>query len=347
MLESLFFYVRIWTVPLAASAVGIGLYGLVAWAILRYEWGEYAPTKRVRSWIVMHLFSPAFAVAGYYAAALPASGVSGMEGLGVFYGLLITVAPLAYFTGHVILGRLILSPEISVRESMIIAATSIAIFGGLAMTAGFVTGKVTAAHRHAARIDVRGAVAAESPFLQTRLIRFAMPDGETLIYATFSKKHVMDRFRLDLFYSTPAGRRISASLNNHACLCGDQLHLVFVAEKGGVLPRLRCHWRRDGSHRTFVAEFGPDMDHGLERPFRVEKSGDTLHLPVPLPHAVVQPVRLDGRPVSIPWLENGCGTGGCLNETLTPAAPVTSLRLRLWRPGLERSERHVFTFPLP
>jgi hypothetical protein len=345
-MDSLIYHIQLWIKPLAVSAVGVGFYALVAGALLRYEWGQYAPTRRVRSWIVLHLFSPVFAWLAYYAAYLPASGVSGMEAMGMFFMLTVTVAPLVYFICHIILGRLVLLPELSVRESMIIAATSIAIFGGAAMTITLVMGQVSGVHRRASRIDVRHAVAAESPFLQTKLIRFAMPDGETLICAYFTKKQSMARFHLDFSYgSRPKTGGITAS-RNYVCMCGDELHLVFIEEKNGLLPTLRCYWRIEGRTKTFVAEFVPDVSHGLERPFTVKKTGYTLQFPVPLPSSIVTPLRENDRIIDSSSSDSFCELGGCLKETVTLKVEPLSLLLRLERPGLTPSERHEYRFPL-
>jgi hypothetical protein len=344
-MNALIYHLQLWIKPLAVSTVGVGFYALVTGALLRYEWGQYVPTRRVRPWIVLHLFSPVFAWLAYYAAYLPAAGVTGMEALGVFFMLIVTVTPLVYFTCHIILGRLVLLPELSVRESMILAATSIAIFGGAVLTFGFVKGQFAGADRRAARAGIRYATPAESPYIQKELIRFAMPDGETLIYASFLPKQTITVSGLSFFYGPNPATGGGTSGYHYLCGCGSEWHLVFIKEQDGLLPHMRCYWRAGGGASTFVSEMAPDLSHGVDRPFTVIKTGDMLHLPVSLPSSIFMPTRDSGR-----FMESfhgeSCEPWGCLKDTFIIDPQAAYVLLRLERPGLKSSERHVYEFPL-
>ena len=347
MLNTLLYYLKLWAGPLAIMAAILGLYVLLAGNLLRYEWRVYASTRRVRSWILMHLFSPVFAGLAACAAFLPASGVEGMEAMGWFFMLLVTATPLVYFLCHIILGRLLLLPELSVSESMIIATTSIAIYGGAALVFFYTMGQVHSVQRKAVRIDMRHAIAAEPLFDQRTPIRFAMPDGEKLIYVKFVQNRAASRIQVKMDYGAARFAGGIPGMHNYLCLCGDEMHLVFIEEKNGLLPTLTCYWRADGKVATFVADLVPDLSLTFDKPFTVRKIGDTLRLPIPLPRSVVVPLRENDRAITSFSEDSFCSRLGCLNATFTPNAEPLALALRLERPGLERSERHTFTFRFP
>ncbi len=102
--------------------------------VLRWERQQYHARGLAGSWLMVRLASIPAAFAMAALVVIPARSTSGMEGLAVFYLLLVTVAPLFWFGVHWMVGRLV-RPQLSFGDSARIAGTPILYIIVLAMVA--------------------------------------------------------------------------------------------------------------------------------------------------------------------------------------------------------------------
>jgi hypothetical protein len=108
------------------------LAALVAFAFLvRWERSRYERMGKARGWRRVRIASIPIAMVAAAIVWIPARATSGREGLAVFYGLLLTVAPAFRFAAHWLVGWSV-SPPLSFAESAAIAGSPIA-FGLVAV----------------------------------------------------------------------------------------------------------------------------------------------------------------------------------------------------------------------
>lgn len=98
-----------------AALIGFGY-------VVRWERKQFFARDLAGSWLMVRLASIPIALLGAALVELPARSTSGMEGLAVFYLLLLTVAPLFWFGAHWVVGRLV-RPKLSFADSARIAAS--------------------------------------------------------------------------------------------------------------------------------------------------------------------------------------------------------------------------------
>ena len=100
---------------------------LVAFAfVVRWERARYDKLGKVSGWRRVRLASIPIAPLVAAVVWLPARATSGMEGLAVFYILLLVVAPPVWFGLHWVVGRFA-SPPLTLGESAAVAASPIAV----------------------------------------------------------------------------------------------------------------------------------------------------------------------------------------------------------------------------
>lgn len=111
--------------PFHALLMLFGALSLVALALLiRWESRHYHRLGKHDAWLRVRLATIPIALATAALVIVPASNTSGMEGLAVFYGLLLTLAPAFWFGAHWVVGRFGASP-LSAGESARIAGSPI------------------------------------------------------------------------------------------------------------------------------------------------------------------------------------------------------------------------------
>ena len=97
----------------------VGLTGF-AYAV-RWERTQFLARGLVGSWLLVRLSSIPIALLAALLVVIPARSTSGMEGLAVFYLLLLTAAPIFWFGAHWAVGKLARSP-LSFADSARIAS---------------------------------------------------------------------------------------------------------------------------------------------------------------------------------------------------------------------------------
>lgn len=115
-------------IPVAVLAL-IGFVYLVRW---ERRW--FVARNLGTAWLKVRLVSIPAALGSAALVGIPARGVSGMEGLAVFYLLLLTVAPVFWFGVHWAAGRLV-RPQLSFADSARIAGLPLAYLLALAAVA--------------------------------------------------------------------------------------------------------------------------------------------------------------------------------------------------------------------
>lgn len=102
--------------------------------VLRWERNQFFARGLVGSWLIVRLSTVPTALVVVALVMIPARSTSGMEGLAVFYLLLLTAAPLLWFGTHWAVGRLV-RPQLSFRDSARIAGSPLLYAVAVAMVA--------------------------------------------------------------------------------------------------------------------------------------------------------------------------------------------------------------------
>lgn len=233
--------------------VAAGLLALMV-CLLWLESRFFKRSGRVLSWLSVRLMSVLIALLAIAVLVLPARAVSGPAGLGVFILALYTLAPLVWFGGHVLAGRLA-RPALTPGESLVLAVTGLAILA-IPGTAYFaVEGPLYAAARE---IGQRREVPADNPPMQHKVQavqRYTLA-GAGLVY-TQSLIGAPDT-RLVRIEQRQSGQWLKDQSTAHPIYCtnGDDVHLMWSANEPP--PYLRLHWTQSNG-AVVRSEFTPAM----------------------------------------------------------------------------------------
>jgi hypothetical protein len=102
--------------------------------VVRWERRQFVARALASSWLKVRLASIPAALLAAVLVVVPARSTSGMEGLAVFYLLLLTAAPVFWFGAHWVVGRLA-RPQLSFADSARIAGLPLAYAVALALVA--------------------------------------------------------------------------------------------------------------------------------------------------------------------------------------------------------------------
>lgn len=102
--------------------------------VVRWERNQFLSRGLGSSWLKVRLSSIPAALLAAVLVVYPARNTTGMEGLAVFYMLLIAVAPLIWFGAHWAVGRLA-RPQLSLADSARIAGLPLVYVLALAAVA--------------------------------------------------------------------------------------------------------------------------------------------------------------------------------------------------------------------
>ena len=112
--------------PFHALLLVFALIAAVAFAFLiRWERSKFVQKGKGGGWLHVRIATIPIAALAMAIAVVPARATSGMEGLAVLYGLLLTAVPIVWFGAHGLVGKSA-SPPLSFAESSLIAGSPIA-----------------------------------------------------------------------------------------------------------------------------------------------------------------------------------------------------------------------------
>jgi hypothetical protein len=112
---------------LVSALIGLGF-------VFRWERKQFLARGLVDSWLIVRLSTIPTALVAVALVLIPARSTSGMEGLAIFYLLLLTAAPLFWFGTHWAVGRLV-RPQLSFGDSARIAGSPLLYAVAVAMVA--------------------------------------------------------------------------------------------------------------------------------------------------------------------------------------------------------------------
>lgn len=108
----------------------LGLFGVVCLVafgfLLRWERRHFVARNKGGAWLRVRLATIPILLALAALVIIPARGTSGMEGLAVFYILLLGVGPFVWFGAHWLVGKLG-SSRLTFGESALIAGSPLAL----------------------------------------------------------------------------------------------------------------------------------------------------------------------------------------------------------------------------
>lgn len=278
-------------------------------------------SRRVGSWFAVRLVSLVAAPLTFAVVVLPARATVGMEGLAVFYGMLLTAGPLVWFGSHVLTGRW-MRPALAGGECMMLGISGLAILSLPGVAFLMAQFPLQEAARDIARrgLPSPGSVALMHTVQPPQ--GFMLPGAglvytQSLVAAPGVRLQWVEQ-RQDALW--PTDRNVS-----HPTFCTDgaNVHLMWSAQEPA--PYLRLHWVAPSGLEQ-KGEFTPDLlaAHGAAtRDFTINFRPDGFDPSAPIP-----------RPRA--YLEiNGAG-GGSFVDTLLPRQPGETRENDCLMPGYRR-----------
>jgi hypothetical protein len=265
--------------PFIAGAAAVAVAMLLA---LFLESRLFKRSGRVGSWLGVRIVSAFAAPLTFALVVLPARAVSGMEALAVFYLLLFTVAPLAWFGSHWLAGRWI-RPPLAPGESMLLAVSGLAILAIPAFALGMAQLPLREAAREVDRRNLPSPGAVPMVHAAQPLQRFTMPGAGVVFTQTLKAPPGV---QLELVERRVAGLWPTDHSTAHPmwCVQGADVHLMWSASEPA--PYLRLHWTRD--ERRSRSEFFPNLAAAQEpREFTIAFRPDGFDPVAPIPRSRV------------------------------------------------------------
>lgn len=257
-----------------AAAVVVAVMALVLWL----EHGFMRRQGKAGSWLVLRVVSLVAGALAALAVLVPARSVSGMEGLAVFYAMLLTVAPLIWLGTHLGLGRL-LRPSITAGEGVALSLSGLLLFGLPALAAYQALEPLENAARHRQDNPVNPGPPQALAHAVQPLQRFHLPVVGTVHAQSLKAPEGLRLLRVD----ERVGERwedMTGRDHPRHCQQGADLHLLWSTREG--TPHLRLHWiDADGQRR--VAEHRPDVAQAQDAAFQVGFRPDGFDPAAPVP----------------------------------------------------------------
>ncbi len=262
---------------------------LVLTAMLLALWIEsrfFKRSQRVGSWLAVRLVTLLIAPVTLALLILPAQSVSGMEGLVVFYAMLLTVAPLLWFGSHALAARWV-RPRLSTSEGLVLAFSGLAILAIPALALAKASGALQDAARDIGR---RNTVPADNPALAHQPqapLRVAMVGaGEVFSMALVAPPDVqLVKVEQRRGGTWPTD---GSSAQQSYCTQGNDVHLMWSAQEQA--PYLRLHWLAVNGARQH-SEFTPSpsaLAAATTANFSIQFRDDGLDPLVPVPRSHVE-----------------------------------------------------------
>lgn len=279
-------------------------------------------SRRVGSWFAVRLVSLVAAPLTFAVVVLPARATSGMEGLAVFYGLLLTAGPLVWFGSHVLAGRWV-RPALAASECLMLGLSGLAILSLPGLAFQMAEYPLHDAARDMAR---RGLPSPGSvPLMHTVQppLGFVMPGvglvyTQSLVAAPGVRLQRVEQRQGALW---PTDRNVAHPM---FCTDGSDVHLMWSAREPA--PYLRLHWVAP-SGLEHKGEFTPNpaAAYGAgTRDFTISFRPDGFDPAAPIPRSRVH-------------LEIRGKTGGSFTDTLSALQPGESRQNDCIMPGYRRA----------
>ena len=251
---------------------------LVAAVVLWLEFAYFRRQRNAGGWLALRLVSLLLAPLTVFAVLGPTHAVSGMEGLAVFYGTLLTVAPLLWFGGHSLAGRVL---GMGRGESSALALSGLLLFGVPLLAALNAIGPLeAAARRHEDRLPT---VSEPLAHAVQAVRRFEMPGAGTVFAQSLIAPPGLRMERVD----ERVGDRWEDSAGisqSRFCRQGEDLHLLWSANE--PTPWLRLHWV-DADGQRHAAPHQPTPGQEAASPFEVGFRSDGFDVAAPVPRTRV------------------------------------------------------------
>lgn len=336
---------RDWAIAAVVAGAAIVL---VLW--LEHRWMR--AQGKAGSWAVVRFTSLLAAALAAVVVILPAQAVSGMEGLAVFYGLLLTVAPLIWLGTHLGLGRS-LRPSLTLGEGVALSLSGLVVV--MLPTLG-VFAALEPLEKAARYLQDNprnpGPPAALAHTVQP-LQRFQLPLAGEVFAQSLLAPQGLRLVRVDERVGE-LWEDMTSRTHPRYCLKGADLHLLWSAREG--TPRLRLHWVDADGHRG-VAEHRPDVSAAHSADFTTTFRPDGFNLPVPVPrtrvhfanhrNAVGEPSYIAmGNSVQEGERYDGCVMPDYRRLNAARETPVMAVMIQFGRPG-ERAALETFVQSSP
>lgn len=253
-----------------AALVVLAVMALLLWL----ESGHFRRRHKAGNWLALRIVSLLLAPVTMLAVLGPTRAVSGMEGLAVFYGLLLTVAPLIWFGGHLLAGAAL---GLGRDQSVALALSGVLLFGLPLVVGSNAPGPLeAAARRHEDRLP---AVSEPLAHDVQAVRRFEMPVAgmvftQSLIAPPGLRLERVDE-RVGELWQDSAG--ISQW---RFCRQGQDLHLMWSANE--PMPWLRLHWI-DADGQRHAAPHRPTAGQEPASAFAVGWRDDGFDMAAPVP----------------------------------------------------------------
>lgn len=321
-----------WTI---AAAVVVTLIGLVLWLEHRFMRAQ----GKAGSWLVVRVASLVAGPVAALAVLLPANSVSGMEGLAVFYGLLLTVAPLIWLGTHLGLGRL-QNPALTVGECVALSLSGLLVLAVPAWAVFVAVEPLQKAARHLQDNPRNPGPPIALAHAVQPVRQFQLPSAGAVfsqgLLAPPGLRLVRVDERVGELWEDMTGRT-----HPRYCMNGADLHLLWSAREG--TPHLRLHWV-DADGQRGVAEHRPDVSGAPTTAFTTTFRPDGFNLPVPVPRTrmhfalyrndVGQPNYIAmGNSVQEGERHNGCVMPDYRRVKAAQEGPVLAVMIVFQRPG--------------
>lgn len=321
--------ISLWSVVFLTILAGI------VW-LLRTEKRQFEQRGKGRGWLWMRLLALPMLAVTAAVILMPASRISGMEALGVFYIALFTLGPLTWFGLHWLLGAM-QSPRLTRAESLGLAVTGLAILIVPPILVGMTQGPIFMASHRMKEAGFANSDQAPLALMAMPVQRFRLGVAGEIYTQTLQARPGMHIERID---SRTGSNWSDTATMMHAYLCrqGEDLHLAWPV--GSRLAPLRIHWR-DSDGKRHQAEYHVDETRLESLPaqyFAVGWRADGIDLPVPLMRDVVElgwanaPDRMFYRALNPLQpgenFENDCVMKGYRRVAWQQEGPVAAVKLR-------------------
>ncbi len=261
-----------------AGAIGVfAIMGLALFVESRF----FKKSHRVGSWLALRFVTLLMLPLMAAILVLPARSVSGMEGLAVFYLVLLTIAPVLWFGSHVLGGRL-MDPAIKAGESVALAISAIAIMAIPFNAFWAAQFSLQDAARGLASQKKKGPDSRPLGHAVGPVQRFSIPGAGTVFTQSLIAPPGVRLERIDQRHFGPWYETKGVS---HPVFCtqGNDLHLMWSAAEPA--PQLRLHWTQADGLRVKGEHF-PDLagpDAAVTKEFSIGFRPDGFDPIAPIP----------------------------------------------------------------